>query len=187
MGKTIFSLFQFVILGLACNPMIALASEGTTETSKSSTSNPIAAFIALIVFLVVTYTVYKAMYSGTAIIGTRNGIAAEKGRMLFVPSIIGLIVAGIVYKLVNFLLVVLVIVAIVGGLFFIIKKYANKNNSPLNSTENNINRTIEPLNTTQHNTNMNTESVASEFRECPNCHKMIQMSSKFCKFCGKNV
>ena len=42
-------------------------------------------------------------------------------------------------------------------------------------------------NVIQNNTNMNTGSVASEFRECPNCHKMIQASSKFCKYCGKSV
>ncbi len=173
MFKTISFLTQSVAIGLVCNPMIALASEDASETAKSSGANPIAAFVALIVFFVVTYTVYKLMYSGTTIIGTRNGIAHEKGRMLFVPSIIGLIVAGVVYKVLNFLLVVLAIVAIGIGIFLIIKKFANTN-------------------TTSHNvsqSNAKSESVSADidYMECPTCHKKILANSKFCKYCGKSV
>ncbi len=55
-----------------------------------------------------------------------------------------------------------------------------KEHQALNAVQNNTN-------VVQNNTSGNTASVNSDFRECPSCHKMIQMNSKFCKYCGKSV
>ena len=119
-------LLSSFLFSLSLNPMIVSAEENTAETTESTSSNSIAAIIALLVFIVVTYSVYKSMYAGTTIIGTRNGIAYEKGRMLFIPSMIGLIVAGIVYKVVDFLSGLLVIIGIIAAIVVIAKIITSK-------------------------------------------------------------
>ncbi len=116
--------FLFVLVCcILCDPLIVkAASEGEEGQFEL---NAVEAVIALIVLVVVAYKVYHLMYDGTALIGTRAGIRYEKGRMLAIPCVCGVLAAGIVIFLLRILfkifIVLLIIAAIIGVIVFICK------------------------------------------------------------------
>ncbi len=133
--KNIFAKFRGLIFWLTCfvlyNPLIVKAANEGAE--KQNELNPVEMVICLIVLVVVTYKVYHAMYGGTTIIGTREGIRREKNAMLVIPLFCGIIVAGIVLFLLRILfkiiIVLLIIAAVIGVIVLIYKLVSKKGNA----------------------------------------------------------
>ena len=128
--------FILVMIYTLSFPLLIYAEDEVAETSEKSTMSPIEAIVLLAVFIFVTYKVYRKMYAGTTIIGTRNGIAYEKGRMLFIPAVIGMIVMVAVYKLFRIIKWIIILGVIVGAIILIVKKVAPNNEETQNNNDN---------------------------------------------------
>ena len=100
----------------------------TEEEAKKQ--NPIISFVGLVVLVGVAFITYKAMYAGTAIIGTHEGIMSAIGRRLAIPVIVGAIAAGIVMKILEFIgsiLMILIVIAAIGAVsYFVYNKFVVK-------------------------------------------------------------
>lgn len=100
----------------------------TEEETKKQ--NPIISFVGLVVLVGVAFITYKAMYAGTAIIGTHEGIMSAIGRRLVIPFIVGAIAAGIVMKILEFIgsiLMILIVIAAIGSAgYFVYNKFVVK-------------------------------------------------------------
>ncbi len=102
----------------------------TAETTKKQ--NPIISFVGLVVLVSVAFIVYKAMYAGTTIIGTQQGIMNLIARRLVIPVIAGAVAAGIVMKILEFIgsiLPIIFIIAAIGAAgYFVYTKFLKTNN-----------------------------------------------------------
>ena len=184
-------IISFLLLNVI-NPMIALASEAAEETETNTKQNPIVSLVGLIVLVVVAYLVYHAMYDGTVIIGTKNGIASAIGRRLFIPVVAGAIAAGVVIKIlqlfgsiIKILILIVLIGVVIKGLHLLYSKAKGKNIdiSPVGDNENTI-FTSESSHNQKIDTSVeNNDSTNLMF--CGGCGKKILRTVKFCPYCGK--
>lgn len=116
--------------GVAYETEYDTTSTTYTQEEETKKQNPIISFVGLVVLVGVAFITYKAMYAGTAIIGTHEGIMSAIGRRLVIPFIVGAIAAGIVMKILEFIgsiLMILIVIAAIGAAgYFVYNKFVAK-------------------------------------------------------------
>ena len=117
--KRIMTCILFWLSFLLYHPLFVFAAEEAKSKPKEKIG-PITAIIFFVVTIVVAYFVYHAMYGRWGIIGTSDGIRQEITRRLMIPLIVGVIVAGIVVKILQILGFIIKIILIIGLILFIV-------------------------------------------------------------------
>lgn len=199
----------------ALNPIIVFAAETVEETNAEKQQlGPVTSFIGLIVLVVVAYLVYHAMYSGSVIIGTMNGIAAAIGRRLVIPVIVGGLAAGLVIKILQYLgiiLKIIVIILLIGaaviGIYLLYCKVKGRNVNLRDISDGVFRNTVSDM-TAEQNDNQTADNIINNESEqnddkkesnvvqstrinetdlifCGGCGNEILRTVKFCPYCGR--
>ena len=95
--------------------------------------------------------------------------------------------AGVKYERTSLLLVVLILMAVCGGIWFLYRAFAQ--NRPSETDVTGGNEEPDPLNghSQEEDGTGNTEEAAAGSRYCPNCGRAVQEDANFCSHCGKEL
>ena len=192
MSKFIKIIMMFLIT--LSSPILVFAEEVEEVEEETATMNPLVAIIVLIVWVVVTYLVYQLMYSGTILIGTKQGIANGIGRRLAIPIIVGAFAAWGVWKALDFIIglikIVFLIAIILLAIVVIIAVVSKLLSTNKQDDINNSNETPDSDNTQSEEESLHQAGNSSEpdandaQRFCPECGSPYQLGSLMCSNCG---
>ena len=95
--------------------------------------------------------------------------------------------AGVKYERTSLLLVIFILMAVCGGIWFLYRAFAQ--NRPSETDAAGGDEEPDPLNEYLHGENdaESTEEAAVGSRYCPNCGRAVPEDARFCSNCGKEL